>query len=353
MATGIHENRQSKTVTALSIFAKASISAGLLLVATQLAAKKRRRVGFRDKVVLITGSRGLGLALAREFGQRGARIALSARSADELNSACKILLSQNIECATFPADISDPLQVVPLVDRVRDHYGRIDVLVNNAGEIRVAPFENFERADYEDAMNLMFWAAVNLTFAVLPGMKAQGGGHIVNITSIGGRISIPHLLPYSCAKFAFVGFSTGIGTELRAHGIRVLTAVPGLMRTGSYVKARFKGDANREFVWFGLLGNMPGFSVAAEYAARSVRYALEKRRRICTISLPARILNASAALAPETTHLGLELTNRFLLPGPNTSKDLCEGSALPANSNKIYRAFTMLGRRAASNFNEQ
>src|SRR5205807_8500998 len=124
-------------------------------------------------------------------------------------------------------------------------------------------------------------APANLIFAVLPHMRRQHTGHIVNITSVGGRVSIPHLLPYASAKFAFVAFSNGLGAESEAHGTHVLTVVPGLMRTGSYLNAEFKGLAEKEFAWFALMGNLPGFSVAADYAARAVVKALQRKRRTC------------------------------------------------------------------------
>src|SRR5205814_569018 len=144
-----------------------------------------------------------------------------------------------IEAAVFPCDISDESQIEPLVNRVLDRFGRIDVLVNNAGFIRVAPLENLQHTDFEQAIKRRFWAPVNLSLAVLPHMRKQRSGHIIDITSVGGRVSVPHLLPYCCAKFAHVAFSRGLSAELHASGIQVLTVVPGLMRTGSYLNAEF------------------------------------------------------------------------------------------------------------------
>lgn len=337
-----------------SLLIAAGVSAGVLFAASKIVTRgTRKRRDLRGKIVLITGSRGLGLAIARELGRHGARIALCARDSEELNRACEILAREHIDGKSFPADISEPSQIGPLVSKVLDHFGRIDILVNNAGEIRVGPFENFTHSDFEDAMNLMFWAAANLTFAVLPYMTHQGGGQIVNITSVGGRVSVPHLLPYSCAKFALVGFSTGLSTELRAKGVHVLTVIPGLMRTGSHLKAQFKGHASREFAWFGLLGNLPGFSVAAEYAARSIRKALQNQRRMCIISFPAKMLIACEAIMPEAMRAIFEAVNRFLLPEADGAHDLQPGSALSAEFGRIYQALTVLGRRAACDLNEQ
>lgn len=304
------------------------------------------------KIVLITGSRGLGLAIARELGRRGARVALCARNEKELKEACELLGHEQIEAAGFPADISKPSEIAPLVNSVIHRFGCLDILVNNAGEIRVGPFDNFKRDDFEHAMDLMFWAAVNLTFEALPHMKQQGSGDIVNITSVGGRISIPHLLPYSCAKFALVGFSTGLSAELRSQNIHVLTVVPGLMRTGSYLHAQFKGQARNEFAWFGLLGNLPGFSVAADYAARAIANAIEKQRYVCTVSLPAKVLVACEAVIPETTRSLLAAINRFLLPKSDSSTQLRAGSALNPRLGNMFQALTLLGRRAAQRLNQ-
>jgi short-subunit dehydrogenase len=310
-------------------------------------------VNLRGKLALITGgSRGLGLAIARELGSRGAQVALCARDENELQSARDILAKNNIDAEYFVADISKEPEIEMLIRGVMARFGRIDVLVNNAGHIKVGPAQSFDKSEFTAAMDLMFWAPVHLTFAVLPVMERQGSGHIVNITSIGGRVSVPHLLPYSCAKFAAVGFSNGLGAELAAKHIHVLTVVPGLMRTGSYLNAKFKGEPQKEFAWFGLLGNLPAFSVSADYAARQITQALERGRRVCTISLPAKLLIALETLAPELNRTVMELVNRTLLPKSSAEKRPISGKALNPNFGSIFQAFTALGKFAAEEFNE-
>jgi len=237
-----------------------------------------------------------------------------------------------------------------LVEQVVAHFGRIDVLVNNAGLIKVSPLDNLQVSDFDDAMNLMFWAPFHLTMAVLPHMRKLQSGNIINIASIGGRVSVPHLLPYSCAKFALVGFSNGLAAELQAHNINVLTVCPGLMRTGSYLHAEFKGKVENEFGWFGLLGNLPGFSVAAEYAARCIREAAEQRQHHCTISLPAKILVGAEALMPELTYTVMGVISS-VLPGPGTDNSV-PGESINSKFGSTFQALTTLGRQAAHRWNQ-
>jgi short-subunit dehydrogenase len=328
-------------------------AAGIFTAAKLVARLARPKLDLTGKVVLITGgSRGLGLSLAFELGNLGSRLALCARDAQELEQARRRLAERGIAAATFPCDISEETEIEPLVARVLDRFGRIDVLINNAGQISVAPLERLQHSDFEQAMNIMFWAPVNLTLAVLPQMKQQRSGHIVDITSVGGRVSIPHLLPYCCAKFAFVAFSKGLSAELDAHRIRVLTVVPGLMRTGSYLNAKFKGSAEREFAWFSLLGNLPGFSVAASYASHCIVKALQRNRRTCTISLAAKTLISAEALLPETTQTILATVSRYLLPAPGGETQPVSGKMLVSRLNAFFQALTSLGKTAARELNE-
>src|SRR5437763_6845434 len=121
-----------------------------------------------------------------------------------------------------------------MMELVAARHGRLDVVVNNAGIIEVGPQGTMSLADCQTVMGVNFWGAVHVTLAALPHLRRSSSGQILNITSIGGVVPIPHLLPYTCAKFAMVGLSEGLATELGGTGVRVTTIVPGLMRTGSY-----------------------------------------------------------------------------------------------------------------------
>src|SRR5438477_2406633 len=216
--------------------------------------RRREEIDLRGKVVLITGgSRGLGLEMARQFGAQGCPVILCARDRDELARAAQDLEARGIvETHMFECDITDRSQVEQMVAAAVERFGHIDVLVNNAGVIQVGPIEQMTVEDFESAMSVMFWGTLYATLAALPHMRQRGEGRIVNVTSIGGKVSIPHLVPYSCAKFAAVALSEGLRAELASSGIRVITIVPGLMRTGSHLNAKFKGKHEEEFTWFSL-----------------------------------------------------------------------------------------------------
>jgi short-subunit dehydrogenase len=349
---------KKKPVRPLSVLGKIAVAGATVYAVRKLAARKlpgetvHPDADLNGKVALITGgSRGLGLALAFEFGARGCRLALCARDEQELNEACLLLSEKGIDAVSFPADLSHANEAAPLIERVIQHFSKIDILVNDAGMIQVAPLSSLTHDDFEAAMNLMFWGPVNLTLAVLPHMMERRSGRVVNITSVGGRVSVPHLLPYSCAKFAFVGFSSGVAAEVKGRGVHVLTVVPGLMRTGSFLNAEFGGKAKREFTWFGLLGNAPGLTIAADDAARQILSALDKKAFNLTISLPAKLLVGAEALLPDTTRTIMSYMNA-ILPGARHATPKTRGKDLDPDMGRVFHAATTLGRDAARTFNE-
>jgi short-subunit dehydrogenase len=193
--------------------------------------------------------------------------------------------------------------------------GRIDVLVNNAGVIGVGPLETQRLEDFEEMHAIMFWGVVHTTLAVLPQMRERGDGRIANVTSIGGKISVPYLLPYNTAKFAAVGFSTGVAHEAAKDGVRVTTIVPGLMRTGSFVHALVKGRRGEEATLFSIASSLPVLTMDARRAARRIVQACARGERFVVLGFPAKALRLAAALAPSLMGAAMELVAR-LLPGP-------------------------------------
>ena len=202
-----------------------------------------------------------------------------------------------------------------MIKRVHDRFGSIDILINNAGVISVGPLDEMTIEDFENAMNSNFWAGVYATLAVLPGMRKRHSGRIVNITSIGAKIAVPHMLPYSASKFAFAGFSRGLRSEVINDGIVVTTVVPGLMRTGSPRNADFKGQNQLEYAWFSISDSLPIASMDADRAAKQIIDAMKRGEVEITLTVPARIAAVTDALFPELTGSLLAAANR-LLPAP-------------------------------------
>jgi len=267
----------------------------------------------KNKTVLITGgSRGLGLVMAREFAREGARLVLCARDEQELQQAQADVEDFGAEVMTVPCDVTDRQAVNEMIAAVNDRFGTIDVLVNNAGVIQVGPLEVMTMEDFERAMQSHFWGPLNTIMAVLPSMRQKKSGRIVNISSIGGKVSVPHLVPYSASKFALVGLSKGLRAELLKDGISVTTVCPGLMRTGSPRNADFKGKHRYEYAWFSISDSMPLLTVSAENAARQVVRACKRGQAELIISVPAKLAATFDALFPEMMSQMLGLANQLL-----------------------------------------
>ena len=298
----------------LNGWAIAALGLAASAVAVSQLARHFRRMDLDNRVVLITGgSRGLGLEMARVFAERGAKIALIARDFAELRRAQALLAPYSKEIYISSCDVSDREQVASTILGLESQLGPVDVLVNNAGIIEVGAMEVQTQSDYEDSIGTHFWGPLNVIDAVLPAMKRQHRGRIVNISSIAGLVSVPHLLPYSASKHALVGLSEGLRTELMKDNIFVTTVCPGLMRTGSPVNAMFKGHNKIEYALFDLLDALPFTSIDAAEAAKQIVQACEFGDSNLVISWQAQLVRFAHALAPGFIDDVLGLTN-ILLP---------------------------------------
>src|SRR6266403_2106089 len=201
------------------------------------------RFSLSNKVALITGgSRGLGLVLARQICAAGGKVALLARDNDELIRAKSDLTRRGGRVFTIQCDLLDSEQIQLAVRQTIDRFGKIDVLINNAGVIEVGPLEHMTREDFERAMGVHFWGPFELTMRVVPEMRIWGGGRIINVSSIGGKIAVPHLAPYCASKFALTGFSDALRAELARDKIYVTTVAPGAI-LGNALFPNFTGYA--------------------------------------------------------------------------------------------------------------
>ena len=313
---------------------------------------RRKAVDMHGQVVLITGSsRGLGLALAEEFALQGSRVVVSARDEQELERARQQLADQGAEVLAIPCDMTQREQVQHLMEQATTHYGRVDILVNNAGIITVGPFLAQTLNDFEDSMNVLFWGPVYTTLAVLPQMLERKSGCIVNISSIGGKVSVPHLLPYSSAKFALTGFSEGLHAELAKEGISVVTVTPGLMRTGSPVNALFKGQHHAEYTWFSIADSLPLLSMSAKKAAQHIVRATQRRNVEVTLTFPAKMLALAHGTFPQLTINLLSIVNRFL-PNAGQTEGFDRSTGKESETPLSQSFLTTLGQKAAQTYNE-
>jgi short-subunit dehydrogenase len=288
-----------------------AIAAGSVIAASVVRAK--RAIDFAAKsIVIVGGSRGLGLVIARQLAAQGAHVTLVARDAKALERARAEIASTGGLVSTASCDIRDQQQVESTIAQIAAARGGVDVLINDAGVISVGPMAHMALEDFENAMATHFRGPLYTMMAVLPHMRRGGARRIVNIASIGGKVAVPHLLPYSASKFALVGLSEGLHAELAKEGITVTTVCPGLMRTGSTYNAQFKGDHASEFAWFHLAASTPGLSASAEYAARRIIDACRHGDSALIIGLPAKLAIAANGIAPGLVAMTLGAVDRLL-----------------------------------------
>ena len=307
-------------------------AAGASLIALRQWERRSRRIDFAGKIVVISGgSRGLGLELARQFANEGAHLVLLARDEGNLLRSASELEAKGARVTPIVCDVTRSRDVQQSVESILRQTGRIDVLINNAGIIQVGPFENMTIEDYQQSMRVHFCGPLSLIQQVVPVMRAARFGRIVNIASIGGKVAVPHLLPYVAGKFALVGLSEGLRAELLKDGIYITTVAPGLMRTGSHLQALFKGQYKKEYAWFALAGASPLLSTSAPSAARKIVEACRYGDAEITITAQAQLLRIAHGVFPGLLADLLGAANR-LLPRPNgenfSHKGWESGSAL-------------------------
>ena len=318
-------------------------------------ARTRHAISFDGRVVVLTGgSRGLGLVMARMLVDEGAKLVLLARDLSELERAREDLeTSGRGEVMTIRCDVRRRADVRAAIDTVLDQWRSVDVLINNAGVIQVGPLEHMTEEDFENAMATHFWGPLHLILEIAPVMRHRRFGRIVNISSIGGKIAVPHLAPYCASKFALTGLSDAVRAELDPYGIRVTTVAPGLMRTGSPLNAQFKGKHEAEYAWFKISSSIPGLTVAAERAARQILDACRYGDPALTITPHARIAAAANVVAPAAVARAMMLVTRALpAPGGPEGNVLKKGLESEAKSRWTPSVVTALTDNAAIANNE-
>ena len=332
-----------------ALLATAAIGVGAVALA------RRARYSFDGKVVLITGgSRGLGLVMARQLVGEGAVVMLMARDREELSRAAgtiphpdRVLVAQG--------DVRVPQDCQRVVADTLARCGGLDVVVNNAGVIVSAPVARTSVDDFDALMDVHFRGTLHMTQAALPHLRRSRGARLVNITSIGAKIPVPHLSAYCASKFAQAGLSAVLAEELAPQGITVSTVYPGLMRTGSHINARFRGEVEKEYALFSLAAGLPLTSTDAARAARLILEGVRRGKREVVVPFSVRQIARLAGLAPGAVVAMMGLVNRTLPDGSNAPKvepiAPVRGEELPLNP--AVRAAVALNERAADRNNER
>jgi len=185
-----------------------------------------------DKVVIITGaSSGIGRSLAFAFARRGARVVLVGRNIERLEAVRREIEPYTGDVLVIPADICDEAQVQALVNRTLDTFGRVDVLVNNAGISSGGRLQDQNPQRIEQLLRVNLWSAIRLTQLVLPHMLAQSSGYIMNVGSDLARVACPLFAPYVASKYGLAGFTDAMRRELDGTGIHLTLVLPGWTHT--------------------------------------------------------------------------------------------------------------------------
>lgn len=305
--------------------------------------------------LVVGGSRGLGLLIAKHLLDRGLDVVLAGRDSDSLADA-KEFLGEPDRVDLKVCDIRDRHSVQELIDYCESRQ-TLNVVISVAGIIQVGPAESFTQQQFDDAIATMTEGPINVAWAALPGMRQRGHGRIGTVTSVGGMVAPPHLLPYVTAKFGAVGFSDGLAAELAGTGVTATTIVPGLMRTGSHEQAYFAGDAPAEYAWFSSAASLPLLSMDADRAAKRIVDGVLRGAPQVVLTPLAWLGIRVRGLFPGTTIRLMGVVNRFL-PGPvGEPGDIKKGTeakkGLSSKAAGIVDKITVLGERASKRYNQR
>lgn len=255
-------------------------------------------------IVVITGATsGIGRETAREFAATGATVVIAGRRKDRLQELVGEIETKGGQALAVPTDVSDQSQVEELINTAIRHFGRVDVLVNNAGVAIASRFEQMALEDFRRLMDVNFWGAVYACRAVVPQMRKQRGGVILNVSSIFGKRGMPFETAYCASKFALAGFSEALRAELMSENIDVCTIFPGAVETEIF-------DAAANNTGLELPGFVPKFP-AKQMAKLIVQTARFPQAEVIA-AIDAQAINLTRTVVPTLMDLALGWSVPFM-----------------------------------------
>jgi NAD(P)-dependent dehydrogenase (short-subunit alcohol dehydrogenase family) len=226
------------------------------------------------KVVLVTGAgRGIGKAVSILLAQAGCRVVLASRSRDQLDAVAAIIEKNKGEAFSVPADLTQDDEIARLVDSIREKWGGVDILINNAGWGKRAPVARAKIEDWDQTLRLNLRAPMLLAHLLVPQMIAKGAGAVINIGSVSGKTGEANGSAYSASKFGLIGFTQSLYEEVREYGIKVAVILPGFVDT-PLIPANRQLDRSK--------------MIRAEDIAQTVHFVLTSPDTCCPVEITVR-----------------------------------------------------------------
>lgn len=270
---------------------------------------------FDGKVAAITGAAsGIGRALALNLAGQGCHLALSDIDETGLAETVSLCEGRGVKVTTKRLDVADRAAVFTWADEVAAEHGRVNLVFNNAGVALAATIAEMDIADFEWLMNINFWGVVHGTQAFLPHLKATGDGHVVNVSSVFGLVSIPSQSAYNAAKFAVRGFADALRIELDAErcGVSATTVHPGGIKTNIARNMRVHQSASSFSRGRDMTTSLDRIAMTSpEKAAKEILAAVQADRRRALIGPDANLIDFLARLPFSLFHRGLSLGSRL------------------------------------------
>lgn len=263
------------------------------------------------------------------------------------------MAEQGLTIGITVCDVSDARAVREWVEDTGDPSRPTMVALHVAGVIQVGPMSAVTPETYGEALDIMAKGPAHLVLAALPAMREQGFGRIGIISSIGGVVPVPHLVPYTAAKFAAAGLGQSLYAELSGTGVTVTTVLPPVMRLGSHLHAQFSGDRAKEYAWFGPGASLPIIALDGRTAARRIVHGVLAGKPVLGLSPLTHVAMRVHGVAPASTTRLLGLVGRLLPSNEATAPPLAGRDVRRRHPNRVVRMLTMAGDAMARRTNER